>query len=291
LQEYNKLQNDLLKNQNRFDFKINCFRLSKNYGKSFALFFGAKNADADVQYFLFTDANSIFEQNYFANCYKYLLNNEELFGGVLNYIDFKTLENLYWLGETRLKLLETYADLYAIGLFGSNIIIKKDLYFKYPYYTFCDFSLPLYYQSQQQKKISLKADLIVFEETAEKLTEIFRVKFRIVNRAILGLIKYLKLSKRYPILLFAQIYIHKLTRWCNIALLIFIILPLLFYFFEIFKIIIFIFLGIIIFFCFFFKKKMRLFLYAFIVSLAAISAIVYAVFNYQLNRWQPSKKI
>ncbi len=265
------------------------YKLSKHRGKSFALYISAKSTNAD--YLIFTDSNSKFKNDYFENLQK-ILNTEnlELFGGLLDYenkIDCELSEKKYWNYETSLKLTEQDAGLFNTGLFGSNIIIKKNVYLTYPYYCFCDFSLPLYYQSANNKKINLEDSLIVYENPPDNsFSEIFKIKKRIIHRAFYGLLKYLKFKKINNVLL-DQLYFHKISRWLTPYWLLFILIGC----YSIFgNFTIYIFLsGCLLIIAL--SKILRVNIkYIASVNLAAFCAVISFFIKPSLDKWLPSPK-
>ncbi|HPG30690.1 MAG TPA: glycosyltransferase, partial [bacterium] len=214
---------DLLKsiNPEDFKFKIKIMRLPEQFGKSFAQYAASRQTDSD--YILITDSNSIFENNYFNILSNHLTAGEDIFCGILRYKNNAAPEKSYWALESNLKLLEQKAGFYNTGLFGSNILIKRELYNKFPYYVLCDFSLPLYYQNETNNRVFIKEDLEVYENDADKLQETFKAKKRIIHRALFGLYKTFILSNRFNKVLFLQIFFHKILRWFTWLWILFII--------------------------------------------------------------------
>ena len=270
-----------------FNFKIKIIRLSEQFGKSFAQ--RAASQHTDSEYILITDSNSIFKKNYFNALINHLNTGEDIFGGILKYKNSNAPEKQYLAIESNLKLSEQKAGLYNTGLFGSNIIIKRELYNEFPYYVLCDFSLPLYYQNKTRKKIFIKENLEVYENDADKIMESFKAKKRIIHRAMFGLYKTFKLSNRFNPALFLQILFHKILRWFTWLWILFII-PYIYVILKnhIFKTYCQIILAALIIFSISYGAKKIL--YAAAVLAASFSGFIHFLIKPQLNKWSPSEK-
>ena len=267
------------------DYKIKIVKLSKNYGKTFAQYIGALNSGSD--FLLFTDCNSIFSESYFSGLKQIIQSGAELAGGFLKYRKNGATEENYWKFETNLKTNEQRAGFFNTGMFGSNIVISKKLYLDYPYYVFCDFSLPLYHQNKAGKREILKEELYVTETIDDDTaTEVFHSKKRIVHRALFGMLKSGILSGGFQLLLAVQLYFHKITRWLSLLWIMIVCAYIILYadkkIVYIFFIISALILSITI-----LKKNLR---YAAVVTAAAFAGILCFCISPALHKWKPSKK-
>jgi len=275
----------ILETELKINGQIIAIKLNEQRGKSFAQYTAALRADSE--YLLFSDADSLFAGNYFINLYNYIISGFELTGGLLKY-KISGSEQTYWNIETKIKLLESDAGLWNTGLFGSNILIKRELYLTFPYYTFCDFSLPLYYQTATRQRIELSQDLIVYENGVDyNIFEIFRTKSRIVRRAIFGFLKFIKFSSNIELKMLLQLYFHKISRWLTLLWLSFTAAGIVALDASAgVWLLIFLIAAMLIFFIF----HKRRFLFAATTIVAAAAAVVRSFYSSSLDKWTPSKK-
>ncbi len=282
----------ILISNNKKKYKISSIKLSKQYGKTFAQFVGSSFSKAD--YLILSDCNAIFDTEYFTLLFQFLSNDEKLFGGILSYHLNYSGEEKYWKFETILKLAEQDANFFNTGMFGSNIIISRSLYQSYPYYSFCDFSLPLHYQSEMKTPLKiLKPELLVYEHSSDCNYDLYKTKKRIAHRALFGLKKTFALSSNIPPLLIFQLYFHKIARWLGFIWILCIVCGFYLIFYNSFiiysKIILLIFgCGLIIIFSV--SKLRNLLLYPIIALAAAIAGFLNFCIKPTLHCWTPTKK-
>ncbi|WP_084777635.1 glycosyltransferase family 2 protein [Natrialba sp. SSL1] len=170
----------------------------------------------DVEYIVFSDANSMYHRNAINKLMEKFGDNIGCVVGELRYRDSSDIEgeSFYWRYENIIKRFESRVNSLVTGN-GSIYAVKKSSYTPLPRGAISDFAEPLAI-IHKGEKVKYAPDAIAWEDTAGSMESEMDRRARIVTRSWNTISNYLNLLNpiQFPIFSF-QIFSHKILRWLS----------------------------------------------------------------------------
>jgi len=198
------------------DQRVRLLRLKERKGKTFGINALMQKIKSDLV--VFSDANSIYEQDAVAELVKYFADPQVgyVVGQAKYYKQGQSKagehESTYWSFEIKLKINESRLGS-VVGGDGAIYAIRRKLFKPLQAEDINDFVNPIQIILQGYRGI-FNPRAVCYEETADTFEKEFKRKRRIVNRSWRGLWSNAPILNPFRCGLFAwQIFSHKLLRW------------------------------------------------------------------------------